>query len=565
MQMDWIIKNGFVYQTHRQCFEKMDIAIADGRFYSIEQSIVCPQDVKTVDYSGKYIVPGLIDIHMHIESSMTYPQQFSKTVLPYGVTTVVADPHEIANVFGLEGVEAFMQQQTTLDIFYGIPSSVPTTNEQIETCGGIIDEPEVEKLLEHDSILCLGEVMNFVDLVAPHETKIQRIIRQCKNHPKHLLIEGHCPKMSYQDIERFVFAGVDSDHTQQSAQSIIDKINLGMFLEIQEKSITPETIAVIVQNHLYEQIALVTDDTMPDKLLKGQLDQILREAVAAGMPIHWAIYCATYTPARRMRLDDRGIIAPGKIADFVVLEALESFKVEAVYKNGYKYEKEEIDASVSPFPSSFYESVHCDLALEADFEIKIEQPCKQVLVNVIKLSEFGTFTEQVQRSLSVENGKVCWQEAGLSIVAVFERYGKNGNKALGLVEGAFLKPAAVATTWSHDSHNLIVVGNSIADMVNAQQQVVQLQGGYVISVAEQIRAKATLNVGGILFDGPIEQLAIEMYNIRSIMKELGYNNSNAIMSVSTLALTVSPELKITDQGLFNVKTHKFVPLIAQYY
>jgi adenine deaminase len=266
-----------------------------------------------------------------------------------------------------------------------------------------------------------------------------------------------------------------------------------------------------------------------------------------------------------MRLDDRGIIAPGKIADIIVLEDLERFKVEAVYKNGCKYEKEVIHTEVSPFPASFYQSVHCNLALEQDFEIKLEQPCQQVLVNVIKLSEFGTFTEQVQRRLDVKNGKVCWQEAGLSVAAVFERYHKNGNKALGLVEGAFLKEGAVATTWSHDSHNLLVVGNSVADMVSAQHEVVQMQGGYVVSVDEQIRAKARLNVGGILFDGPVEQLALEIHNVRSVIEELGYHNSNVIMSISTLGLTVSPELKITDKGLFNVKTHEFVPLIEQYY
>jgi adenine deaminase len=324
-------------------------------------------------------------------------------------------------------------------------------------------------------------------------------------------------------------------------------------------------IDVIVRNHVYEQIALVTDDTMPDKLLRGQLDQILREAVKAGMPIEWAIYCATYTPAKRMRLDDRGSIAPGKIADFIVLDDLEQFNVEAVYKNGSKYEKEEVNSDTTPFPTSFYQSVHCGLASEEDFEIKLEQNCQQVLVNVIKLSEFGTFTEKVQRTLRVENGKVCWKEAGLSVVAVFERYGKNGNKALGLVEGAFLKQGAVATTWSHDSHNLLVVGNSVLDMVKAQHEVVHMQGGYVASIDGQIRAKATLNVGGILFDGPVEQLALEIRNVRSVMEELGYCNSNVIMSVSTLALTVSPELKITDKGLFNVKTHEFVPLIAQYY
>lgn len=564
MQIELIIKNGFVYQTFRQCFEKMDIAIVGGKFYSIDNVIESQQDIKTIDCSGKYIIPGLIDIHMHIESSMTYPQEFSSTVLPYGVTTVVADPHEIANVFGLEGIETFMKQQTVLDIFYGIPSSVPTTSEAIETSGSVIQEQDIAKLLEDERILCLGEVMNFKDLTAQQDTKIKRIIRQCKQHDKALRIEGHCPKMSYADIEKFVFAGVDSDHTQQTAQSVIDKINLGMFLEIQKKSITKEVVETIVTNHFYDRVALVTDDTMPDELVSGQLDRIVREAVKAGMPMQWAIYCATYTPAIRMGLYDRGVIAPGKIADFVILQDLETFKVEQVYKNGCSYEMEEMQSS-KPFPPYFYHSVNCPLASERDFEIRLEQHCKHVLVNVIKLSEFGTFTKQVQRKLPVIDGKVRWQESGLSLVAVFERYGKNGNKALGLVEGAFTAHGAVATTWSHDSHNLLVLGNCTADMIKAQHTVVDMQGGYVACSGEEIRAAALLNVGGILYDGPVQQLATQIHKVRSTMQQLGYRNSNPIMSVATLALTVSPELKITDRGLFNVKKHEFVPLIEQYY
>ena len=588
MRADFVIKNAWVFMTYRQCFEKRDVAVAGESFYCVSPAISYP-GVREVDGSGKYLIPGLIDIHMHIESSMTYPQEFSRITLPYGVTTVVADAHEIANVFGLEGIRCFMEQKTPQDIFYAIPSSVPATNETLETAGASIGEAEVRRLAEDERVLCLGEVMNFKDLTADEDTLIKRLIRCCRESGGNKRIEGHCPALSGEDLCRFIYEGVDADHTQQTPESVMEKTDLGMFLELQLKSLTEDVVRAVCNNGLYENVALVTDDTMPDRLLKGQLNRIVKAAVKAGMPVEKAIYCATFTPARRMHLDDRGLIGPGKLADFVVLRDLESFEPEAVFKSG-KCVFEEMDAAgvwsgvmgervaadgrdipedcnvpdAPLFPAHFYHSVRCKKAEPGDFTLRVDVPCAAVRVNVMKIRTFGTFTEQAVRTLPVKDGEICWEGSGLTLAALFERYGKNGNISYGLVEGAFTGRGAAATTWSHDSHNLLVLGTAAKDMCAAQNRVLELQGGYVAAEGGRVTAEAGLPVGGIINDGPVEALANQLGRVREAMRRLGYENNNEIMSMSTLCLPVSPSLKLTDFGLLEVKTQRRVALIQAY-
>ena len=588
MRAYFVIKNAWVFMTYRQCFEKRDVAVAGESFYCVSPAISYP-GVREVDGSGKYLIPGLIDIHMHIESSMTYPQEFSRITLPYGVTTVVADAHEIANVFGLEGIRCFMEQKTPQDIFYAIPSSVPATNETLETAGASIGEAEVRCLAESERVLCLGEVMNFKDLTADEDTLIKRLIRCCRESGGNKRIEGHCPALSGEDLCRFIYEGVDADHTQQTPESVMEKTDLGMFLELQLKSLTEDVVRAVCNNGLYENVALVTDDTMPDRLLKGQLNRIVKAAVKAGMPVEKAIYCATFTPARRMHLDDRGLIGPGKLADFVVLRDLESFEPEAVFKSG-KCVFEEMDAAgvwsgvmgervaadgrdipedcnvpdAPLFPAHFYHSVRCKKAEPGDFTLRVDVPCAAVRVNVMKIRTFGTFTEQAVRTLPVKDGEICWEGSGLTLAALFERYGKNGNISYGLVEGAFTGRGAAATTWSHDSHNLLVLGTAAKDMCAAQNRVLELQGGYVAAEGGRVTAEAGLPVGGIINDGPVEALAKQLGRVREAMRRLGYENNNEIMSMSTLCLPVSPSLKLTDFGLLEVKTQRRVALIQAY-
>ena len=608
MKVDLVIENAWVYRTFRQCFERMDIAVAGGKFFDVspvsdfvgdsEQRVSARRgewETESVfDGTGKFVIPGLVDIHMHVESSMTYPEEFSRAVVPFGVTTVVADPHESANVFGVEGILSFMEEETELDIFYGIPSSVPATRTEMETSGAEFGEKELRELLRDERVVCLGEVMNFKDLVAEGDTKSKRFLEVCGECGRKIRIEGHCPGLSGGDLAAFSRAGVDADHTEQTAESILEKTDMGMFLELQEKSLKEEVVEVVKRKQLYENIALVTDDTMPDRLMEGHLNRIVRLAVEKGMPAEKAIYLATFTPARRMHLDDRGIIAPGKKADFVVLPDLESFVPEAVFKDG----KRCVDTSAEGvgkrlkrrFPDHFYSSVKCRLALASalasDFILPVadfwKEECREealsgkpsgseiqklsgtAVVNVIQIQTFGTRAKHVQREISVQDGNLCWQEAGLCLAAVFERYGKNGNVSWGFVEHALEQKGAVATTWSHDSHNLLVLGNSVEDMVLAQNEVVHMQGGYVTASGGRVTAAAELPVGGIISDKSLPELAAEIRAVRGEIERMGYVNNNVIMSISTLSLLVSPELKLSDQGLFDVKSQRKIPLVEAF-
>jgi adenine deaminase len=561
--IDLLIKNAKVYRTYRQCFEVMDIAIT-GAIFSKIAPVIDEEAKQTVDATGKYVVPGLIDCHMHIESSMTYPEMFSEKVLPYGVTTVVADPHEMANVFGVEGVLSYLDRDTKMDIFYAIPSSVPSAGEEFETNGASIYPKDVEKLLAHESFICLGEVMNLREIMSNGKTNTKEIIRLCRNHPRRLKIEGHCAKVSGEKLTAFILGGVDADHTHQSIGSMIEKIDGGMFIELQSKSLTTELISAIETHQLYESIALVTDDTMADQLLLGHLNQIVLKAIALGMPVEKAIYCATYTPARRMQLYDRGVIAPSKQADFVILEDLRTWRVDKVYKSGIlvTHKKEEATTH-KPFPKHFYETIQCKKANKEDFEIRVYPECRAVTANVIRINETGTFTQKVERTIPVKEGLIMWQEAGLNLITVFERYGKNGNIAHGFVENGCLETGAIATTWSHDSHNLVVLGSCTRSMVKAQHTVIDMQGGYCVVNKEEVRAKVPLTIGGIVSTLPIDALGQKVQTLRQEIEHLGYKNQNVIMSVSTLALLVSPELKISDKGLFNVNTQQFEKLIVK--
>lgn len=562
MHADLILKNALVFQTFEQCFLKMDLAITGERFQTL--SPVFPSADWTadrvVDCTGKYIVPGLIDIHMHVESSMTYPYAFSRWALSHGTTTVVSDPHEIANVFGLAGIEAFLEQTPVLDIFYGIPSCVPSTDASMETSGGAITEVEVETLLDNEKIVCLGEVMNFQALVSQEETLLRRIIALCRRRRPSLRLEGHCPAITGEDLSAFIAAGVDADHTQQTPESVVEKSRKGMFLELQAKSLTREVIAAMNDHHLWENAALVTDDVMPDKLLKGHLNENIKLAAANGMAMEQAIYCATWTPARRMGFTDRGIIAPGRLADFLILSDLDTFAIEAVYKRGRPYTGEEPSAEHFRFPETFYHSIHCREAVAEDFVLRVPDHLTEVQANVMGCKTFGNATEHRVRTLPVRDGVVDWQGAGLNLVTVYERYGKTGGIAHALTEPGFTAPGAVATSWSHDSHNLLVSGNCVEDMIAAQREVVRRQGAYVCVRGGQVTA-AGLPVGGILSDGPIEDLARELGAVRRAMEALGYDNNNVIMNLSTQSLLVSPELKVSERGLFLVKTQTRLPLL----
>lgn len=553
MSYDKIVRNCQVFNSFTKRFVKCDVAIKDGYFARVDEGII--DDATIIDGHNSYMVPGLIDIHMHIESSMSIPTRFSDAVLRHGTTTVVADPHEIANVFGEEGILFFLSLKTPLDIFYGIPSSVPATNPNLETTGGIIEVEQVERLLKEDRIVCLGEVMNFQDVCYKKDSLSYIIIETCRNERFQMPLEGHCPKISKGPLADFLARGISADHTHQTKESVYEKITNGMFLEIQRKSMSKEVISTLVDNNFYEYFCLVTDDVMADKLRYGHLNELVKLAIELGMPKEMAIYCATFTPARRMHLENRGAIVPGRIADFILLNDVESFDIKEVYKNGELVDN--LRAVKADIPNEFLNSIHCKVAQKKDFEIILDG--KEALCNIMEIEPHSTFTKHIQEWLPIENRTL--QYDGLALLTIFERYGKSGNIAHGLVKNTIKEKGAIATSWAHDHHNILVLGNDVDSMVNAQNELLSIGGGFVVAKDGKVIAKCSLEIGGIVSERSIDELGEDVEKIRKAMQDIGYEHDNELMSISTLSLLVSPALKISDKGMVDTRTQEFVPLV----
>ena len=557
MTYDIIVKNCWVFNSFLKKFVFNDVAIKDGKFAYIASNIDS-ESAKIIDGNNAYMIPGLIDIHMHIESSMSIPNCFAYSVLPWGTTTVVADPHEIANVAGKEGILFFLSQKTPLDIYYGIPSSVPATNHDLETTGGIIGIDEVKDLLDDPRIVCLGEVMNFHDVCYKPDSLSANIIKICKEKRFQMPLEGHCPKIDGEKLQNFLFQGISADHTHQTYKSVYEKITNGMFLEIQRKSMTQDVIDCLMENNFYEYFCFVTDDVMADKLRYGHLNELVALAIKMGMPKEMAIYCATFTPARRMHLEDRGAIVPGRIADFILLKDIDNFKIDKVYKRGIDVSTLNYEQAIN-IPNKFLNTLHCKKANIEDFKIKIEG--NKALCNIMAIEPHSTFTTHQQRWLNIKDGIL--DKDDLAMITIFERYGKSNDIAHGLVANAIKESGAIASSWAHDHHNVLVLGTDYEDMVIAQNELLKMQGGIVVVKDHKIIAKCILEIGGIVSSRPIEELGKDLENVREAIKELGYEHDNEIMSIATLSLLVSPALKISDKGLVLTKEQKIINLVEE--
>lgn len=509
---------------------------------------------------GLYLIPGLIDIHMHIESSMTTPTEFSNAVLPHGTTTLVADCHEIANVFGIEGLADFMDLPATIDIFYAIPSSVPSTSQELETCYGFIDTQEVEELCKRKDIIALGEIMNANDLFSERDNRTKRIIETFKKHKSHCPIEGHCPKITAEQLSLFIASGVDSDHTHQSPASIREKTSAGMFLEIQNKSVNEETIKTLSDSRLQDKFCFCTDDVMPDVLFNdGHLDAVLRGAIQAGMNPLQAIYAATHTPAMRMRLFDRGQISPGKLADFVLLDDLQSLHIHSVYKAGKKvYDARQglLPPLVVPtIKAKYLQSCRREPVTAGEFDLSLPSGEREILV--MEREQKTTFTKFAKVKVTSTNNTLDYSSYGLSLLAVVERYGNNAPIIPAFMKNGLTKSGAICSSWAHDSHNLLVLATSVELAVRAVNMVLENQGGIAL-IDEGSEYFVPLAYGGIVSLQSMEVLSAHIRHVRSWLNDHGYHAQEEVMNFAVLALPVSPALKISDKGLVDVVSKTLV-------
>ena len=584
MLVDTLFINARIYNVFLKQWSTNDVAVLKGKILYVGDTKEVNISAKTIiNCNNKPLIPGLIDIHLHIESSLCTPTTFATAVLPHGVTTVVSEPHEIANVFGLSGIEEMIRvsEGTVIDIFYGVPSSVPSTSTNLETNGGKIDLKELEELVnKHPEIICLGEVMNYSGLIGDFpeiitgekDCKTLKLINYMKKQAPLSAIEGHCPSVRDLELAKLLYLGIDSDHCLQDTPGMRQRFANGMFVELQEKSISPEIVAYLQSHDLDGLYSFVTDDVPPDILQdKGHLDYVVRKAMKYGLSLEKAIIATSLAPAKRMGFRDRGIIAPGKIADFILLDdSSPEFKIHSVYKQGVLFSSDTGHKAVHSFDPKFLDSFNLPVTPISDamYILQVDKKLanrSNVKCRIMRKNSRNTYTESVIRSFPLTKGTINWSnpEADVNLAVVIDRYSGEAHTAQGLIDGVMLHNGAFCTSHAHDHHNILLVGDNIMDMKEALRWVIEQKGGMCAVSSGKILAAAPLPVGGILSEAPMKELAKDVYSIQQALRTLGIDHVNPIMSMCTLTLPVSPELKITDKGLIDVMKSKVVSLFVE--
>lgn len=553
---DLLLKNGRVLNVFSGELLHADVAMAGTMIAGLGPGYKARE---TIDLEKKVICPGFIDGHLHIESTMLTPYQFARAVLPRGTTAVVCDPHEIANVLGLDGIHYMLEasESLPLSVFATASSCVPATH--LETSGASLDAEDIAALLEHPRVLGLAEMMNFPGLLfgAPDVLSKLEVARA-----RGLPIDGHAPGLSGQDLQAYVAAGVRSDHECTQVEEAREKLRAGMYILIREGT-TEQNLAELLplitpQNS--RRCLLVSDDRHPDDLMdQGHLDHSIRLAVQKGLHPITAIQMVTLNAAERFRLWDRGAVAPGYRADLVILSNLKDLAVEMVFSGGQL-----AAAHGQMIPIEPPQAAAPPPSIKIDWEsLNLSIPAQADRARVIGIVKGQIVTVALELSVKKENGlAVADVERDILKLAVIERHNATGNVGLGFVRGIGLKRGALASTVAHDSHNLIVVGASDADMLTAARAVAGMGGGLAVVAAGEVLAKLPLPVAGLMSEEPLETVRRQMDDLLAAARDLGSPLHNPFMTLSFLALPVIPALKLTDRGLVDVNKFDFVPLFA---
>ena len=511
---DLVFKNANIINVFTNEIISGDLAISKGLIVGIGEGY---QGVKEIDMTGKYLSPGLIDGHVHIESSMVGPREFSKAIVPRGVTTIVADPHEIANVKGLEGIEYIIKESEglPLDVYIMFPSCVPAT--PFENSGAILRAEDFEKMIDRERMLGLGEMMNYPGVISSDEDILKKI-GLSKSRGK--TVDGHAPNVGGKGLNAYILAGVETDHECSNIDEMMEKLRLGMYIHIREGSAArnlKDLIAGVNKDNL-RRYMFCTDDKHPKDIREdGSVDYNIRLAIKSGLDPIDCIKMASLNIAECYGLKGRGALAPGYLADILVLDNLEEFNVVKVYKNGRLVGENlkpnfEIENKVDI--GNMVDSVNLlDISIE-DFDIYLDSE----RVNVIKLVPNNLVTKKVERKVAIKEGKFVSGKDILKI-AVVERHRATGNIGLGLIEGFGLKNGAIATTVGHDSHNLIVVGDNDEDMLRAVEEIEKIKGGYVIVSGGEVLGSLSLSIGGLMSDRDLDYVIDKVDELTYVARE----------------------------------------------
>ena len=544
---DLVLKNAKYLNVFSNEFLCGDIAVANGLIAGVGK-----YDGKTeIDVSGKLVLPGFIDAHIHLESSMVTPAEFAKAVVAHGTTTVITDPHEITNVMGIDGVEYMIQasQKLPIDVHFMMPSCVPAT--EIDESGAELDCKDIDLYLDNKKVLGLAEMMNYVGVINGDKNVLSKIVTSQAHHKK---IDGHAPELSGNDLNAYIAAGVYSDHECSTFENALEKLRKGQFIMIREGTAAHNLKALmpLLTQQYYSRCMFATDDKHPSDLLYGgHIDYIVKQALKNGADPIVALKTATHHAARYFLLNNKGAIASGYLADIVVVDNLEDFNVETVFKCG----KLVFDGEVKDFSAptvdeklaeKCFDTFHLDSVTPSSFKVD----GKLGLIGLVG-GELLTHNLGTADKIDVEND--------ILKIACIERHKGTNHIGVGYVKGYSLKSGAVATSVAHDSHNIITVGCNDDDIAVAVNAIKDSKGGIAVVENGKIKALLELPIAGLMSDEPLTTVNKKLENAKLSAYELGADKSiDPFMTLSFLSLPVIPSLRITTKGVFDAENWKML-------
>lgn len=545
---DLVLKNAKYLNVFSNEFLCGDIAVANGLIAGVGK-----YDGKTeIDVSGKLVLPGFIDAHIHLESSMVTPAEFAKAVVAHGTTTVITDPHEITNVMGIDGVEYMIQasQNLPIDVHFMMPSCVPAT--EIDESGAELDRKDIDLYLDNNKkVLGLAEMMNYVGVINGDKNVLSKIVTSQAHHKK---IDGHAPELSGNDLNAYIAAGVYSDHECSTFENALEKLRKGQFIMIREGTAAHNLKALmpLLTQQYYSRCMFATDDKHPSDLLYGgHIDYIVKQALKNGADPIVALKTATHHAARYFLLNNKGAIASGYLADIVVVDNLENFNVETVFKRG----KLVFDGEVKDFSAptvdeklaeKCFDTFHLDSVTPSSFKVDGKLGLIGLVGGELLTRNLGTADK-----IDVEND--------ILKIACIERHKGTNHIGVGYVKGYSLKSGAVATSVAHDSHNIITVGCNDDDIAVAVNAIKDSKGGIAVVENGKIKALLELPIAGLMSDEPLTTVNEKLENAKSSAYELGADKSiDPFMTLSFLSLPVIPSLRITTKGVFDAENWKML-------
>ena len=552
---DLVLKNAEVFHVFTGEFLNADVAIADGYIAGVGENYT---GITEIDLSGKFLLPGYIDSHINLESSTLLPDEFARAAISNGTTTVIMDPHEIANVCGTAGIRFMLEatERIPLNVYMTLPSCVPSS--RLDTSGAILEADDLKPILSHPRVLGLGEMMDFHGVLNLNEGVYAKL-----SMADNILVEGHAPGLKDKTLMAYAAAGIRSDHECTTPEQALQRLRAGMHLHLREGAVSKNFMALseVINQDTAPYISFCADDISAEELLKeGHINKIVRMAISRKVPVATVLQIATINTAKYYGLKDVGAIAPGYKADILVMDSQNVRMPRQVYKSGQLVctDGVVVDIPKTVIPPEVMNTINIKGIRKEDLKI----PMKGNMANVIGIVPYQVVTKHFKLQVAVKNGEVISDiENDILKLAVFERHHGTGNVGLGLVKGLGLKSGAIASSIAHDSHNIIVAGTNDTDMILAVEEISRIGGGIVIVENGSILSCFPLPIAGLMTDLPAQEVADKQAELREIAHSLGvYSFINPFLTLSFCSLPVIPALKLTDQGLVLVATGKYIPV-----